>query len=235
MSDIYIVIALNEGEIENCEAFSAVQVALGRAFQLASDKAKSHKDWVDLSPKEEVLSDGSTVRTFMDTSKQKVVMYKRNIGDALLSPKDPMNFSHPLSGVTGSLDQQIVSQGPTGPTGPTGQVGVATKPYDFKDVELPVGWFEKGKPAQMKDMLADPFGIKDPLWLSENEKWALVEARIRKSPDYRSPEIDANGTKIHYVWAVDEVKSRSDSGTKIRDAEIQALHDLREDLMIGID
>ena len=92
MSHVYVVVATRDSEVEVCETFSGVQSALGRAFQVASDKSgRGRTDLFNHSPGEETLPDGSVRWVFMETSKQSVVVFYRKIEDALLDSKDPNN------------------------------------------------------------------------------------------------------------------------------------------------
>lgn len=106
----------------------------------------------------------------------------------------------------------------------------APAPYDFMDATLPVGWFQNGKPALMSDLLNNPFDIKDPLWdLTEAQKWALIEVRVRRSPSFHSPI----GTLDH-ARALTQLQGKTPHGEMLVQEEIEALHALREDLMAGV-
>lgn len=299
MTDVHIVVALHEGEVERCEVFSTVQVALGRAFQIANDKANSHKDWVNSSPNEEKLEDGSIRRVFLETSKQKVALYSCTVSEALLSQKDPMSIvntpmvditkqrdvaresfidkmfggwwgksASSVPGVTGA-SPAVMPRGASGGIGPTGPMGVVGEPspvsvvgvtgpigatgysmsnpcneivitepqdvvgfpnYDSQDLKLPAGWFHNNKPALMSDLLDDPFNVRDPSFLNEDQKWALITARIRKSQKF--VVMYPLGCVLDQDQVMEELKNRTSLGLKLRDAEIQALHDLREDRML---
>lgn len=97
--------------------------------------------------------------------------------------------------------------------------------YNFMGPNLPIGWFYNGKPALMKDLLTNPFDIKDPLVdLTEAQKWALVEVRVRLS-------------SMQLEWKnniIPRLQAKTSYGLMIRDEEIESLHALREDLMASI-
>lgn len=216
MSHVYIVVATRDSEIETCESFTGIQSALGRGFQLAADKAgKGRIDLFNVSPDEEIMLDGSTRWVFMNTNMQSVVVFYRKVEEALLSAKDPSNI------IVGPLPTQVPLPPQT--------------PYDFMDRSLPVGWHFNEKPAFMQDLLDHPFDVKDQQWdLTEDQKWALVEVRVRKSPGYRSMVVDHLGFRPDQRTSLSEVKGRTALGEEIRDAEIAALRALREDLISGI-
>lgn len=235
MSQIYLVVALRGDEVEMCEAFYAAPLALGRAFQVATNMAGYN---ISTSPGEETMPDGSTCWTFLNTAKHKVKVFLREIMDALPSHKDPMSF---LGGLSNTKDvPKDVAPGPIG-TLPSTWVKILVQaqvpihqppppaPYDFLDRSLPAGWFQDGKPALMSDLLDNPFMVKSPLWdLTEEQKWALIEIRVRKSPGFHSPI----GTLDHGN-ALAALKGRTAHGLMLRDEEIEALHALREDQMAG--
>lgn len=107
----------------------------------------------------------------------------------------------------------------------------AQPPYDFMDRSLPVGWFYDGKPALMSDLQDNPHLVKSPLLdLTEEQKWALIEVRVRKSPNFHSPI----GTLDH-TRALAALRGRTPHGLMLRDEEIEALHALREDQIAGTD
>ncbi len=208
MSHVYMVVATKDSEVEVCEAYAGVQSALGRGFQLASDKAgPGRTDLFIASPKEETLLDGTIRWVFMDTNKQSVAVFYREIATSLLSQKDPMNV---LSGFT-----QTVAPPPP-------------PAYDIEDRSLPVGWFYDGKPALMADMQDRPWDVKDPLNdLTDNQKWALTIARVKKSPGYRQIPKGYSGFTADQAFALKELEGKTQTGQQIRDAEIEMLQVLR--------
>jgi hypothetical protein len=238
VSQIYLVVALRNDEVEMCEAFFAVPLALGRAFQVATNMAGYN---ISTSPGEETMPDGSTCWTFLNTAKHKVKVFLREIMDSLPSQKDPMSFLGGLSN-TKDVPKDMAPTGgslPSLTTNPSAWVQPLAQapihqppppaPYDFMDRSLPAGWFQDGKPALMSDLLDNPFMLKSPLWdLTEEQKWALIEVRVRKSPGFHSPI----GT-LDQGNALAALKGRTAHGLMLRDEEIEALHALREDQMAG--
>lgn len=231
MSEIYVVVGLRGDEVSICEAFFAVAVALGRAFQAATNLAQYA---VSTSPGEETMPDGSTCWTFLNNGRATVKVFRREIGDSLPSQRDPMSF---LGGLSNTKDVPKDMVPPNNvlhahlasilqPVTPA----PIHHPYDFMDRSLPVGWFTNGKPALMGDLMDHPFDVKDPLWdLTEEQKWALIEVRVRRSPGFHSPI----GT-LDQGNALAALKGRTAHGLMLRDEEIEAMHALREDLMAGV-
>jgi hypothetical protein len=387
MTHVFVVVATRDSEVEVCEAFSGL-AALGRAFQLASDKSgRGRTDLFNHSPNEEVLPDGSTRWVFMDTNKQSVVVFYRQVEEALLDSKDPRNVIGGLSTSkdiskdmvpSGSVSLQAFSSKkpieddfplvypPRGtlhiddgyhmlwddsnkqwqpgtvtpaqrpihdlppsinprddfewidaieyikdglPYGAGGNLAKAildmdlspedwgrlvvdiTKlptelvissffnaflqmisdhdqnlldlaketgwyanfdfqydnilrwmeefkplppPFDFLDRTLPAGWDINNKPIAMGALLDNPGFVKDHLLdLSDAEKWALVTARIRKSPHFAVTPKGYSGYIPSRNDALKAVEDRSDLGTKVRDADLEKLHELRKELMAG--
>src|SRR5512135_286081 len=126
MSAVYMVVSTKDSEVEVCEAYAGIQSALGRGFQLASDKAgRGRTDLFVPDPKEEHLMDGTIRWVFMDTNKQSVVVFFREIACALLSSKDPFS-------VMSCAPQSVAPLPPPA--------------YDMEDRSLPAGWFHDGRP-----------------------------------------------------------------------------------------
>jgi hypothetical protein len=233
MSEIYIVVGLRGDEVEMCEAFFAQTVALGRAFQVATNLAQYA---VNTIPREETLADGAACFTFLSNGKATVKVVRREVGDSLPSQRDPMSFLGGLNN-DGDVPKDVApSGGSTGQAGSYSSAWVASHSqppalpkYDFLDPTLPVGWFHNGKPALMSDLLANPFDVKDPLWdLTDAQKWALIEVRVGRSPGFRSPIGTADQAD-----AISWLQTKTSQGLMLRDEEIEALHGLREDLMAG--
>lgn len=243
---VYIVVSTKESEIEYCEAYAGANAAMGRAAQLAFDKAgKGHADLVDTSPKEELLTDCSTRWVFMNTNKQTVEVVFRKIETALPAhntsavPPSPMPaIPQPFGMVAIAMpgDSPWVDRGFGALPPPPSPIHDPTPParpaYDFQDRSLPVGWKLDGRPALMSDLLDDPADVQDPLNLTDAQKWAVVMARVSKSPGWKGVP---KGSPIAWFSrdALTQLKSKSSIGELLRDGEIESLHHLRDDLMAG--
>lgn len=205
MGAVYMVVGTEEQEVKYCEAYAGVQSALGRAIQISSDLAgRGRIDLIDTSPQEEKLSDGSVRWVFMDTNKHMVMVLFRHISASLPSARDGVS---------------MVNTPPPPPPLPV---------YDIEDSNLPVGWFYNGKPALMADMKSHPHDIKDQLNdLTDNEKWALVIARVKKSPGYQQIPKGYSGFTADQSFALQALEGRTQTGQQIRDAEIEMLQILR--------
>lgn len=253
---VYIVVSTKESEIEHCEAYAGANAAMGRAVQLAFDKAgKGHNDLVDTSPKEELLTDCSTRWVFMSTNKQSVQVIFRKIEVALPAQNSSASAMPPVPIVSatplpfgmvaiavpadpmtiGELIKQKLSQIQSPPIHVAGlnpPPPAARPPYDFQDRSLPVGWKSDGRPAVMGDLLDNPLDVQDPSNLTDAQKWALVTARVSKSPGWKGIP---KGSPIAWFSrdALTQLKSKSAIGELLRDGEIESLHHLRDDLVAG--
>lgn len=345
MNHVFVVVATRESEVEVCETFSGL-ASLGRAFQLASDKSgRGRIDLFNASPAEETLADGSKRWVFMDTNKQSVVVFYREVVDTLMDSRDPNNLavglsttkdvpkdvvptgygdthllkkslpprgtlSHINDGLQKALDNAIraslyITDGlPYGAGGnlakaildkglareewdnlvidiqgiPSGMLISAffnsflqmiadhdqgylesvkgalwltdfafqsenierwmedfeplPPPFDFMDRTLPAGWNLDDKAILLGQFLDDPDNVKDPLFeLSEDQKWALVTARIRKSPNFAMIPEGLSGYIPSRIDSLKAVEDRTDLGMKIRNADIKKLHTLLSELL----
>lgn len=243
---VYIVVSTKESEIEFCEAYAGANAAMGRAAQLAFDKAgRGHADLVDTSPKEELLSDCSTRWMFMNTNKQSVQVIFRKIEVALpahnanATPPAPIPSVSPLLfGMVAIappapkiVDDPWVDRGFGALPPPPPPIHVPTA-YDFRDRSLPVGWKQDGTPALMGDLLDSPYDVQDPANLTDAQKWALVTVRVSKSPGWKGIP---KGSPIAWFSrdALVQIKNKSAIGELLRDGEIESLHHLRDDLLAG--
>jgi hypothetical protein len=106
-------------------------------------------------------------------------------------------------------------------------------PYDKN---APAGWFQNGKPAKMSDLRKNPHDIVPIYDLSENKQWALVTARIKKSPDYNEyiPSMYDEDFVVDQEQALIELKNRSDKGHDILQHECLFLENIRESELLSI-
>lgn len=223
---VYVVVAREHDDIRVCEAYAGATHALGRAFQLASDFAgPARTDLWTAAPNEEPSPDCSVRWVFMDTNKHSVVVfYRPTIETSIPSAKDAINLVPP----TVPPIHQPSSTGFAGMPGAT----VVRPVYDFLDRNLPAGWRHDGKPALMSDLIDNPLDVQDPSNLSDPQKWALVTARVAKSPGWKGIP---KGSPIAWFHrdTLRQLKDKSGIGELLRDGEIEALHALREDLVAG--
>jgi hypothetical protein len=239
---VYVVVAREHDEIRVCEAYAGATHALGRAFQIASDFAgPSRTDLWTAAPGEEVSPDCSVRWVFMDTNKHSVVVfYRPTIETSIPSAKDAIATTPPMT--IGDVIKQKLSLAASAPihhiplpfqplvlTLPT---PAPKPPYDFLDRSLPAGWKYDGKPALMSDLLDNPDLVQDPLNLSDAQKWALVTARVAKSPGWRGIP---KGSPIAWFHrdSLRQLKDKSGIGALLRDGEIESLSALRADVIVG--
>jgi hypothetical protein len=205
---VYVVTAREDDVVDVCETYSTENLALGRGLQLAATYAGPGRvDLWESSPASQVWTDSTLRWIFMDTNKHTVQVVRCEVRGALLSVKDPASNVPPI-------------HVPTPP------------PYDFMDRSLPAGWSLDGKPILMSDLLADPRNVRDPLTLTDAQKYALVTARIRKSPDYRSQPI--RFFTYYQNAALRDLATRSLDAEELRDSEILSLQSLLGDLLSGV-
>jgi hypothetical protein len=238
MSYVYIVVATRGTAIENCEAYAGIQSALGRAFQLSSDNlvpdATNQTDIPFTSPAEEQMADGSVRWVFMDTDQRTVMINYRKIEEILPSVKDPASAApaHPFVPYIQMEHEIWVNPSVTAPIHT--QTPTAAADYDLNDPTLPVGWKIDNLPALMSDMTNNALNIKDPLDLTEEQKWALVTVRLRKSPNWKGV---AKGSASPIAWhqkaALKQIEERTGIGELLRDKEIESLHEQRETLLVS--
>lgn len=132
----------------------------------------------------------------------------------LVSGKSPAILSDPITDPVVLVNMTL----PPAPPAPTVSLD---NPYDDN---LPAGFhYSNGRPLVMDDIKNDPDG---PIYidsLSENQKWALVIARINKRPHF---EIDVNG---FYPFSFSQsetlkvLKAKNMVGQIIRDKELELL------------
>jgi hypothetical protein len=67
---------------------------------------------------------------------------------------------------------------------PVAEVPSCAPTYNTYDDDLPGGWNHSGEPITMKQIRLDPFNAKFSDELTQAQRWALVKARITKSPNF---------------------------------------------------
>ena len=247
MSAVYVVIVSNMlSEVEVCEVYAGVQSALGRAFHLATARA-GNPTFVNASPEEERLEDGTVRWAFLDTNKVFVgVLFKhieaglnaRNTRlDAVKAvPTVPAFSPQPALVLDGyqshyhddqmSIDVEFDEPEPVPTLNELNQM-VSQSTLDFDD--MPAGWFYDGRPARMKDMKKSPELVKDHVdELNEDEKWALIIARISKRCKIYK---QINGFTEIMEMAIEALKNKTPVGLQIRNTELEFLDDYRQDLV----
>ncbi len=218
MSSVYAVVVTSN--INDClyvdavEAYAGAQAALGSALRWAAKKT-NNITFVDTSPEEEKMEDGSIRWIFLDTSKHFVGVIFTRIETALPAQNTRLD----------AVRSMPVVSVPVVPAPPAPPV------YSLDDDTLPAGWFHDGKPARMKDLKEDPEGIK-PIWdLNEEEKWALVIARVTKHLQFVQK---SSGFTMVIEGALATLKARTPVGVSIRDKELAWLDDYLENLISSL-
>lgn len=231
MSAVYVVIVTNMlSEVEVCETYAGAHAALGRAFHLASARA-ANPNFVNASPEEEKLEDGTVRWAFLDTNKAFVGVFFKHIEAGLNSRNTRSDAVQAVPVQSDTCDcghDHFADESEEDEPVPTlSELNQMVSSLDFED--LPAGWFYDGKPARMKDLKANPGLIKDPAYdLSDDEKTALIVARISKRCKIYKM---VDGFSEVMGRAIDAVKEKSPLGLHIRDTEINFLHDYREEIL----
>ncbi len=102
---------------------------------------------------------------------------------------------------------------------------ITGEPDDPYNDYLPAGWFHSGTPAMMSDLWCNPHNIQYYNTLTNAQKWALTEARIRNRPNFYS---ETNGNKTCYqIDALQELKSKSSIGEILVEEEMSLLEETR--------
>lgn len=95
------------------------------------------------------------------------------------------------------------------------------------DPNLPGGFNWTGKPLLIKDVQAHAIDVKDTYSLTENQKWALIIARVSKRPNFLIlPSVGLYSQK----YALEELKKKTTIGLDIRDKELCKLQDFYDSL-----
>lgn len=106
--------------------------------------------------------------------------------------------------------------------------------YDIMDRKLPAGFDLNNKPILMGDMLDDPYRAKAPENLTTHQKWALVIARAKKDPDWRTLPKGYSGYCPHAEVALPELEARTQFGELIMEGEIATLQGIYDDAMLRV-
>lgn len=240
MSSVYAVVVTSN--INDClyvdavEAYAGSQAALGSALRWATRKT-NNITFVDTSPEEEKMEDGSIRWVFLDTSKHFVGVIFTRIETSLPAqntrldavrtmPVVPQSSVVMLDGYQSSvrpslaeLIKQKLQQ----------NLNVVETVDAWKEENLPGGWDVDGEPVRMKHYKDSAEDIKDPIAeLTENEKWALVIARVSKRPKFF---VTVSGYTYHQSFILDELKARTLAGVEIRNRELQQLSQYRDKMI----
>lgn len=238
MSSVYTVIVRNERDIETIEVYAGVQSALGRAFHLANLHEKNLKR-INISPDEEKLEDGSIRWVFLNTYEVFVGVFFKRIESSLLSKRDRLSSVVGIDtpAITFTLPQTVPSLADVKASDvPRGfdpeDVVIGLPAYDIMDRSMPAGFDLNNKPILMGTLLDDPYSVKGPENLTTHQKWALVIARARKNPDWRTLPKGYSGYAPHAASALPELEAKSPFGELIMEGEIDTLQAIYDDALL---
>lgn len=230
MSAVYVVIAIDHGaDLTVCEVYAGAHSALGRASALAHYAAILNQDWVDTTPTEEKLPDGSIRWIFLDTSKKYIaVQYKHIlISSSSVDPMEDLKMN--LSAIAQQTTNVVAPVTPTINVAPD-PIVTADAPYDDN---LPGGWFLDNKPAKMIDLWETPEQVKSVYNLTKAQKAALVSARIMNRPGF-SLYIPGLGT-YSQTMALEEIKNKTSASEEIIEDECIWLEEVRQDRLASLE
>jgi hypothetical protein len=212
MEGVYVVLGIVSSilDVKVCEVYTDKDAAFKSAIALAEEVCPPHRtDWLDRNPQEE-KSERLSRWVFLDTSAkavmvtfQKIIESPAGVNDLRSVPDDPISLPDPVIQV------------------------IPTSKDDAEDRSLPGGWYFNNKPAIFGELLDDPFSIRTSFDMTEDQRWALVIARIRKRPNF-SMFVPGKGT-FTVNSALIELKNKSSIGLMIRDLELDWLDSVREE------
>jgi hypothetical protein len=159
MMKVYTTMVLNFlDKYSLVETFTTLEVAMARALALGKEYDASNMD-----DNPSISSYNEAVQYFVLSTPDHMVVV---LETELLSSLPHFRGDHQHSAA------------------PVAEVPACTPKYDPYDDELPGGWNYDGQPITMKQVREAPDNVKFSYQLTEAQRWALVKARIIKSPNY---------------------------------------------------
>lgn len=217
MSACYIVLHVIDGKVNCCETYAGAALAMGRAIHIALNDTFKGVTFTRPSPTPEKLENNADLKWVLyDFGHETVSVYFKHIQVGYLdAQKDPT----PSISIGDMIRSKLAD--------------VGKLPHDdlFAD-DMPIGWTLNGEPARVKDMKDDPENVKSTYSLTDDEKWALVTARMSKRPKFFTI-IDGMRYAQHNV--LDVLKARTQSGLDIRDKDIKFIDNFHCDLLDELD
>jgi hypothetical protein len=218
MSAVYTLIAISYGEIYALEVFVSFDQASKRAVEIGKALISNHlvlnDSWFDPEPADQKLPDGGLFWSFLDSKNHSVSLYFCQVNN----PQPPNVKSKEKI----TLPEVILT--------------------DSTDPELPIGWREEwgydgiyNVPAYVKD-LEKYRNIITPSYLSDDEQWALVTARIKRRPKLTLPVFDNYGKlliTLNQQEILQQLKEKTVLGVKIKNAEIKFLESFMHDAVFN--
>jgi len=214
---LYVVLNTTPDGVASCEILSDIDVALKTGLELAAQKSNGHPEWV--APVHQLLADKSNAVSLLDTTQGMVVVIEKEVETSLKFVDEVPTTTH-LDAVV-AIDPFDTTHLDAGPS-----------KWDAwtLDPDLPFGWTTNNKAFCLKDGV-DPYEMMPPTQLSEPKQWALITARVSKSPSFRVKT--SLGTFVQ-ASALQELKKKTPVGEEIVKDQIAKLQALVDDEMENI-
>lgn len=230
MSGVYVVLAVSKGIVTTMETYAGVHSAMTRGWHVAIELASQNTDWVRVSPNEEKLAGGSVRWVLLDTSLNYVAVYFSYIEESLKSRKDRLSLADRIGSTfhdDGTIKSDVLADVAPDPA------PVHIPAYDPLDRSLPAGFDLNNRPILMGQLLDDPYKAKAPENLTLPQQWALVIARAKKEPDWRTLPKGYSGFAPHSDVALPELEAKTSFGELIMQGEIALLQSIYDDAMLA--
>lgn len=216
----YVLTVVSQGTLQYIDLFAGYQRASESALLWAKAYV-SKPELIDSEPEAFESKDGSFEWTFVDTNKTQIcVHFLRHLENRMPGPVGPPTHKVVQAALPPVQKPKFV-------------VPDLASPTDSDDPladHLPAGWSHPQlKPLSVKQLKAG----ETCLYLSElteDQKWALVTARINKRPNVRflvKPSVyptEQFPGLYSQKYALEELKNRTSVGLIIRDMELAHLH-----------
>ena len=212
MSAVYIVLCIHDGNIEICETYPGFQKASERAIEIAQPLVDEDSELFEL---DRIPKEINCCWTFFQSYEYNVSVLFRKI----YTDKKDLNYQN-STGIYFSSWQYSAVLDNTSPV-------PIIKPMDYPmQDDLPGGFSLDDKPIIMSELINDPHNVKKSIDLTDNQKWAIVTARIRKRPYFR---VNVGVYGVGYAYQDDALKHLKDktmAGLIIRDYELKFLDEI---------
>lgn len=205
----YVLTVVHNGNLEHVNLFAGFQTA-SKAALLWAKAYVLKADLVDANPEQEKGED-VVIWRFVDTNKTQVTV-------RFLTHVESSHIPY-IKGPSSWQAVQVMAP-PPAPAVPPPSLSKDDPQADH----LPGGWsYPDKRPLTMKDLKAGADAIMASE-LTEDQKWALVTARVAKRPNCLFLLTPYGGSGLYsQKYALEELKNRTTSGLIIRTMELENL------------